>query len=252
MTTPDFDRSFEEFDRSFENFDQSLEYFPKLESTNSAFNFEDDSRAPSNIFPEDPFSAVDDEDKPRLVITETLSAMYDELCEGAISIAGRIHSQTDNFAIVDPKGCIIADRPNSYRVNPKVRPVPLLAKSRVHRKGPYLRVGLKLRANPQNQAPLTSIKVLLAVPPEMELLKISKMAQYDSLQRIVRFEPFQLAAGSNEEIQIQFETQSASAKIPKFPLFVQCMMEHLFSGITIADEQNYRITAQTKILHRKV
>jgi len=173
----------------------------------------------------------------------------------------------------------------SYSCHQKLRPIPLLVKSKVQvaagdgssgsSTSSKCRVGVKIRSNPENKQPLCRMSVIMSVPPDIrgESVKLSRRGGvWDGMKRIVAWQIEELAPGDLVEIQAQFEylgnnsngfnnnNGSDNKPLPKFPLLVRCDMEDsLLSDIDLetdveADCKPVRLdlTRSVRILHRKV
>uniref|UniRef100_A0A7S2YCF4 MHD domain-containing protein n=1 Tax=Entomoneis paludosa TaxID=265537 RepID=A0A7S2YCF4_9STRA len=155
-----------------------------------------------------------------------------------------------------------------YICTDRVRPVPLLIKSRVVTNSRYCRVGFKVRANPSNALPLTRVVLLLAVPPHMEG-RTAKMSRkggvWDELKRTISWVIPQLEPGQALEIQAQFEgpdDEPILATPPRFPILARGDYGQAFSSLSVKKTdarvsgtqaiQTLQINKSGRILHRKV
>jgi hypothetical protein len=122
----------------------------------------------------------------------------------------------------------------------------------------FARVGFKIRANPNNEQPLTNMVTMIAVPPDADggsCTMSRKGGSWDELKRTLTWGMESLAPGEALEIQAQFPLVEENEKVPKFPVLVQCEQPLLFSGITVGtneDDLQLKVNMAGRILHRKV
>jgi len=162
----------------------------------------------------------------------------------------------------------------TYTCCKSLRRIPLLVQSRVRNAGQYIRVGIKLRANPSNASTLTNMAVIMAVPPSMngDTVKLSKKgAVWDSLKRIIVWPVQPIKNGESEEVQAQFEFEEygggggggggeGNRDIPSFPVLVRChalddQLSSVKFGVTDTDNLDVafrmNLVRSYCVLHRK-
>mmetsp|Transcript_4693 Transcript_4693/g.11969 ORF Transcript_4693/g.11969 Transcript_4693/m.11969 type:complete len:988 (+) Transcript_4693:139-3102(+) len=96
----------------------------------------------------------------------------------------------------------------SYTCIPRLRPMPMLVKTKVHRKNNTCRVGIRIRANPQNAYVLTDAAVLMVVPFDMDGESVTMSrdgAIWDAMKRTLAWSITQLTPGETIDIQAQFK-----------------------------------------------
>lgn len=134
-----------------------------------------------------------------------------------------------------------------YTCAEKLKPLPLLVRTKVRIAGKYCRVALVIRTNPSNKQDMKNIVVMLAVPPDVDgdTIRMSrKGGVWDAMKKIVTWVfDDQLDTSGGIDMQLQFELVASSYGIgiesehlvtPKFPVMVRCdaFDDHL-SGIDI-------------------
>jgi hypothetical protein len=83
-----------------------------------------------------------------------------------------------------------------------------LLKTKVHRRSDRCRVGIRIRANPQNCYPLTDIVVMMMVPPDVDGERVTmsrKGGIWDEMKRSLVWTIQQLGPGETVDIQAQFK-----------------------------------------------
>eukprot|EP00523_Entomoneis_sp_CCMP467_P012007 CAMPEP_0168717970 /NCGR_PEP_ID=MMETSP0724-20121128/273_1 /TAXON_ID=265536 /ORGANISM="Amphiprora sp., Strain CCMP467" /LENGTH=377 /DNA_ID=CAMNT_0008764461 /DNA_START=8 /DNA_END=1141 /DNA_ORIENTATION=- len=160
-----------------------------------------------------------------------------------------------------------------YICSDRVRPVPLLIKSRVVTNHRYCRVGFKIRANPSNNVALTSVVLLLAVPPHIEG-RTAKMSRkggvWDELRRTISWVVPNLEPGAALEIQVQFEgpgndgSQENNQATPRFPILARGDYGESYSSLEVRKSDagrgdailrpvhTLKVNRSGRVLHRKV
>lgn len=119
-------------------------------------------------------------------------------------------------------------------------------------------MGFKIRANPNNEASLSEIVTMIAVPPDVDgsRCKMSrKGGSWDELKRTLTWCVESFAPGEALEIQAQFPLIEENTRVLKFPILVQCKYPYLFSNINVSSKGgNVRLALSMsgQILHRKV
>ena len=83
-----------------------------------------------------------------------------------------------------------------------------MVKTKVHRKDNTCRVGIRIRANPQNASALTDAAVLMVVPFDMDGESVTMSrdgAVWDAMKRTLAWPISQLIPGETLDIQAQFK-----------------------------------------------
>lgn len=145
-----------------------------------------------------------------------------------------------------------------------------LLKSKVQITDKYCRVGLKMRANPMNEGPLSNGTILVAVPPDVQGDSVRTSCErsiWDSMKRVVAWPLDPIEPGQLLEIQAQFEFESPkkpdgpAVPTPKFPVLVRCdAANEQFSDLQLNTDVNdnqfrpikLKVSRSVRILHRKV
>jgi len=145
-----------------------------------------------------------------------------------------------------------------------------LVKSRVRLSRDSTRVGLKIRANPSNELPLTRIIIMLAVPPTIDGDSVRMSRQgglWDEMKRTVSWSIPNLDPGEAMEIQAQFHSLNAGGthsatmdRLLTFPVLVRCDYPKLFSSVEVVAEYvdslsspiKIIVDSSARIIHRKV
>ena len=145
--------------------------------------------------------------------------------------------------------------------------MPMLLKTKVHKKGSNCRVGLRLRSNPQNQYVLTDIAVLMIVPLDMDGSSLSmsrKDGVWDEMKRSLTWTIQELAPGELIDIQAQFKViegvTSSADTASKFPVLARCNGRTSFSRIDVNSDYteegsipvDLEVSRSTNVLYRKV
>ena len=134
----------------------------------------------------------------------------------------------------------------------------------------FCRVGIRMRANPTNNSPLTNGAILMAVPPDIkgDSIKTSREgSMWDAMKRVVAWSLDELEPGQSMEIQAQFEFVTAlepngpPRPHPKFPVLVRFDATNAqFSDVQLnselSDNQSLpvklKLSRSVRVLHRKV
>lgn len=163
----------------------------------------------------------------------------------------------DNCGLVVP-GCLIRAHPHLCASTEQ------LVKSRVQVSQKYSRGGFKIRANPTNDAPMTRMVIVLAVPPYVkgESVKMSRNGGvWDEMKRTICWSVDRLDPGQALEVQLQFEsTDGRWERTPKFPILIRADYPALFSAIELNSDYSdglsspveLKVNTSSRILHRKV
>lgn len=110
-------------------------------------------------------------------------------------------------------------------------------KSRVRCSRDHTRVGIKIRANPSNEFPLSRLAILLAIPPDIDgdSARLSRQGGlWDEMKRTLSWSVPILEPGEALDIQAQFVPHhDLGSKIPAFPALVRCEYPKLFSAIEV-------------------
>jgi hypothetical protein len=153
-----------------------------------------------------------------------------------------------------------------YACISRLRPMPMLLKTKVHKKGINCRVGLRLRSNPQNQYILTDIAVLMIVPLDMDGSSLSmsrKDGVWDEMKRTLTWTIQELPPGELIDIQAQFKVLagvSSGDASSKFPILARCNGKTSFSRIDVNSDctvegaipVDIEVSRSTNVLYRKV
>ena len=153
-----------------------------------------------------------------------------------------------------------------YTCVSRLRPMPMLLKTKVHKKGSSCRVGLRLRSNPQNQYTLTDIAVLMIVPLDMDGSSLSmsrKDGVWDEMKRTLTWTVQELPPGELIDIQAQFKVIdgiTGADTASKFPILARCNGETSFSRIDVNSDfteegsipVDLEVMRSTSVLYRKV
>ena len=131
-----------------------------------------------------------------------------------------------------------------------------------------MRVGFKVRANPSNEFSLMRVKILLAVPPNVDGQSVRMSRQggmWDEMKRTVAWSIKSLDPGEGIEIQTQFLSVDGGAsstrdRIAKFPVLVRCDYSRLFSAVEVLGDFDDGVSSPirvipssiSRVLHRKV
>ncbi|KAL7559484.1 hypothetical protein ACA910_010300 [Epithemia clementina (nom. ined.)] len=176
-------------------------------------------------------------------------------------------SDSERPHTVVPEDTLIAQ----YICTDRVRPVPLLIKSRVVTNHRYCRVGFKIRANPSNALPLKRVVLLLAVPPHIEG-RTAKMSRkggvWDELKRTISWVIPQIDPGEALEVQAQFEgpgTDGGQENVhaaPRFPILARGDYAESYSSVVVKKSEvrdglshpihSLKINRSGRVIHRKV
>jgi len=155
----------------------------------------------------------------------------------------------------------------TYQCDPKLRPIPLLVKTKVQVAKQHCRLGIKIRSNPERMQSLIHVAIIIAIPPDVhgESVRLSRNGGvWDSMKRIVTWSVETLGPGELLEIQAQFEFvggESSLSRSPKFPVLVRCdSPKEQFSNIEFSSDFTDQSSSPTKlsfvqsvrIMHRKV
>lgn len=116
----------------------------------------------------------------------------------------------------------------------------------MHRSSGRCRVGIRIRANPQNNYTLTDIALLLIVPLEVDGEKVTmsrKGGIWDEMKRSLVWTIQQLAPGEVVDIQAQFKCIEGVPLAPaigelssNFPVLARCKGTAAFSKIDVSTE----------------
>jgi hypothetical protein len=139
-----------------------------------------------------------------------------------------------------------------------------LVKSRVQASDTNSRVGIKIRANPSNLYCLTTVTVVLAVPPvaDASTVKMSRSGGvWDEMKRIIVWSSDSLEPGEALEFQVQFSLiDNVTSSSRRFPILVRCEYPALFSSVEVVNDTHVarripvelEVVPSGSVLHRKV
>mmetsp|Transcript_14488 Transcript_14488/g.33725 ORF Transcript_14488/g.33725 Transcript_14488/m.33725 type:complete len:397 (-) Transcript_14488:157-1347(-) len=124
-----------------------------------------------------------------------------------------------------------------YTCNPRLRPIPMLLKTKSHRKNNRCQLGVRIRANPQNKYVLTDIFILIVVPPDLDGENITmsrKGGVWDEMKRTLVWKISKLEPGEIIDMQSQFQSNmEGGSNESKFPLLAKCNGDTSFSKIDL-------------------
>jgi len=152
----------------------------------------------------------------------------------------------------------------SYTCIPRLRPMPMLLKTKIHQKSDRCRLGTRIRANPQNSYVLKDIVILIIVPVELDGENVTmsrKGGVWDEMKRTLIWNIPKLDPGEIVDIQAQFKNNtewgvskskshdhanSATAggggydgsEFLKFPVLARCNGDTNFSKIDMNTNYN--------------
>jgi hypothetical protein len=142
-----------------------------------------------------------------------------------------------------------------------------LLKTKLQRKSNRCRVGIRIRANPQNNYVLTDAVILMVVPLDIDGEKVTmsrKGAVWDEMKRTLTWTIQQLQPGETIDIQAQLECiegmASSHGVSSKFPVLARCNGCTTFSKIDINSGYtqegsvpvDLQVERSTAVLYRKV
>ncbi|KAG7359800.1 hypothetical protein IV203_034898 [Nitzschia inconspicua] len=127
-----------------------------------------------------------------------------------------------------------------YTCIPRLRPMPMLLKTKVNRKDNRCRVGIRIRANPQNVYTLTDVAILMIVPLDMDgssLTMSRKDGVWDSMKRSLTWTIPKLLPGEIVDIQAQFKAREGVKQLTEnssnFPVLARSNGSTTFSRIDL-------------------
>eukprot|EP00536_Pseudo-nitzschia_multiseries_P006513 jgi/Psemu1/324367/estExt_fgenesh1_pg.C_1390017 len=166
----------------------------------------------------------------------------------------------------------------SYTCIPKLKPMPMLLKTKIHQNGNRCRVGSRIRANPQNSYVLRNIVILIIVPVEFDgenATMSRKGGVWDEIKRTLTWSISNLTPGETVDIQVQFKNNTKRGALqstahaagagnglesPKFPVLARCKGGMSFSKIDMNTDYNedgsspvgVELERSATVLYRKV
>jgi len=130
----------------------------------------------------------------------------------------------------------------SYTCIPKLRPIPMLLKTKCHRKNNRCQLGVRTRANPHNNFILRDIVILIIVPPDLDGENITmsrKGGMWDEMKRTLVWNVTKLDPGEIIDMQVQFmRTHEGGSGESTFPLLAKCNGDTSFSKIDLNSDYN--------------
>lgn len=158
----------------------------------------------------------------------------------------------------------------SYTCIPRLRPMPMLLKTKIHKKSNRCRLGIRIRANPQNTYILTSMIILIIVPLDLDGANVTmsrKGGIWDEMKRSIIWNIAKLDPGEIVDIQAQFKKNTEGGGVPpgnseyfEFPVLVRCNGDTSFSKIELNTDFHedgsppvgLEVERSATILYRKV
>lgn len=142
-----------------------------------------------------------------------------------------------------------------------------LLKTKVHQRRDRCRLGVRIRANPQNTSALKDLVVLIIVPLGWDGNNVTMSRRggiWNDLKRSLLWNIRTVDPGETIDIQAQFKTtnpeRGASEESQKFPVMARCKGDANFSKITL--DTDFRedgshpvgidLERSTTILYRKI
>jgi hypothetical protein len=141
-----------------------------------------------------------------------------------------------------------------------------LLKTKIHKKGDRCRVGIRIRANPQNGYNLSDIAVIIIVPLDMDGSSFTmsrKDGVWDTMKRSLTWIIQELAPGNIIDIQAQFkiiEGVSSSEASSRFPVLARLKGNTTFSRIDVNSDYtgegsvpvDIEVQRSSTVLYRKI
>lgn len=146
-----------------------------------------------------------------------------------------------------------------------------LLKTKIHHKSNRCRLGIRLRANPQNTYVLENIVILIIVPVGMDGENVTMSREggvWDDMKRTLIWTIPKLKSGEIVDVQAQFKSDEVHSKLApgagfeslKFPVLARCNGDANFSKINMntdytEDESNavgLEFERSATVLYRKL
>lgn len=117
-----------------------------------------------------------------------------------------------------------------YKCVEELRPVPIRVQTRAKTEGNHCRVALQISSNPNNEAKLTDLTIIMGVPDDIEgetLVTQPAGGVWNDARRCVTWCVEELAEGEKFQLQARFQmapnaTYEQSGEKPMFPVLVRC------------------------------
>lgn len=140
-----------------------------------------------------------------------------------------------------------------------------LLKSKVHEDENSCKIGIRIRANPNNSHSLRKMAIMVVVPPDLNGYSVQmsrKGGEWNDMKRTLSWTLDQLAPGDSLDIQAVFvNVQNGNRGIERrFPILLQCQGNGLFSKVEIganavgvpSERLRLDVKRQATVLFRKV
>jgi hypothetical protein len=142
-----------------------------------------------------------------------------------------------------------------------------LLKTKINKKEDRCRVGIRLRANPQNKYELTDIFVMIVLPLHIDGENVTmsrKGGVWDEMKRTLTWTIKELPAGDIIDIQAQFRCYNgvllSMDEWSKFPVLARCNGDITFSRINMNSDYTEKgsvpveleVERSATVLYRKV